>query len=83
MPHRIVDSRSGKTEWNGIVFANDGMSDHWNRTPGEKLSLYVYTNADRVELFEKGKKIATKPNTTDASTRNQIRSTASPICRGI
>lgn len=69
----IVDSRSGKTEWNGIVFANDGMSDHWNRTPGEKLSLYVYTNADRVELFENGKKIATKPNTTDASTRNQIR----------
>jgi beta-galactosidase len=69
----IIDSKSGKSEWNGIVFSNDGMSDHWNRTPGERLSLFVYTNGDRVELVENGKTIATKDNTLNPDTRNQIR----------
>lgn len=27
----IVDSKADKTEWNGIVFSNDGMSENWNR----------------------------------------------------
>ncbi len=68
----IIDSKAEKSEWNGMVFSNDGMSDHWNREPGEELSLKVFTNADKVELVENGKKIAEKDNSTDPKTRNQI-----------
>lgn len=69
----IVDAKASATEWNGIVFSNDGMSDHWNRRPGQRLSLKVFTNADRVELVENGRKIAEKANSLDPKLRNQIR----------
>lgn len=68
----IVDSKANATEWNGIIFSNDGMSDHWNRQPGQSLSLKVFTNADRVELMLNGKKIAEKDNTANPKNRNQI-----------
>ena len=69
----IIDSKADITEWNGIIFSNDGMSDHWNRRPGQKLSLKVFTNADRVELVVNGKKVAEQNNTTDPKGRNQLR----------
>lgn len=69
----IVESKANKEEWNGIVFSNDGMSENWNRKPGSKLSLKVFTNADRVELIENGKKIAEQANTQNPKTRNQLR----------
>ncbi|MBM6993177.1 MAG: DUF4982 domain-containing protein [Prevotella sp.] len=69
----IIDSKADKTEWNGVIFSNDGMSDHWNRKAGTKLSLKVFTNADKVELIENGHKIAEQENTTDPKSRNQLR----------
>lgn len=69
----IVDSKADKVEWNGITFDNDGMSDHWNRTPGQKYTVNVYTNCDRVELMVNGKKVAEADNSSDPKQRDKIR----------
>ena len=69
----VIDSKQD-IEWNGVQTGNDGMSDHWNRKPGQKLSLITYTNADEVELKLNGKSLGKKENPkSDAKRRNQIR----------
>ena len=69
----IID-RKGDQMWNGVQTGNDGMSDHWNRVEGQKLSLVTYTNADEVELLLNGKSLGKKQNNRkDAKMRNQIR----------
>ena len=69
----VIDSKQD-IEWNGIQTGNDGMSDHWNRKAGQKLSLITYTNADEVELLLNGKSLGKKDNPkSDAKRRNQIR----------
>ena len=69
----VIDSK-GDQMWNGIQTGNDGMSDHWNRVEGQKLSLITYTNADEVELLLNGKSLGRKENpVSDAKHRNQIR----------
>ena len=69
----IVDKK-GDQMWNGVQTGNDGMSDHWQRVHGKKLSLYTYTNAEEVELLLNGKSLGRKANpTADAKHRNQIR----------
>jgi beta-galactosidase len=68
----IVD-RKGDQMWNGVQTGNDGMSDHWNRVEGQKLSLVTYTNADEVELLLNGRSLGTKKNDKDnPKLRNQI-----------
>ena len=66
---------SGKqTEWNGIKTGLNRMSENWNRTEGESVSLYTYTNADEVELKLNGKSLGRKANPVDnPKERNQIR----------
>ena len=72
--HIAVIDKRGDQMWNGVQTGNDGMSDHWNRVEGQKLSLITYTNADEVELLLNGKSIGKKQNNKkDAKTRNQIR----------
>ena len=68
----IID-RKGDQMWNGVQTGNDGMSDHWNRTAGQRLSLFTYTNAEEVELIVNGHSIGKQKNATDAKHRNQIR----------
>ncbi len=67
----IIDKK-GDQMWNGVQTGSDGMSDHWQRVDGQKLSLYTYTNADEVELLLNGHSLGTKPNPKDAKHRNQI-----------
>lgn len=70
----IIDSKAKNEDWNGIVFSNDGMSDHWNRHTGDTLSLWTYTNADEVELVVNGKSLGVKRNIkSDPKQRNRIR----------
>ena len=60
--------------WNGVQTGNDGMSDHWCRQPGTKLSLITYTNAEEVELRLNGKSLGRKQNPIDnPKLRNQIK----------
>ena len=71
--HISVIDKKGDAMWNGVQTGNDGMSDHWNRVAGQKLSLYTYTNADEVELFLNGKSLGQKENPKDPKHRNQIK----------
>ena len=69
----VIDSKQD-IEWNGIQTGNDGMSDHWNRKPGQQLQLITYTNADEVELRLNGRSLGTRQNAkNDPKRRNQIR----------
>ena len=69
----VIDSKQD-IEWNGIQTGNDGMSDHWNRRAGQKLTLVTYTNADEVELLLNGRSLGSKQNPkSDTKHRNQIR----------
>ena len=72
--HIAVTESKGNVMWNGVQTGNDGQSDHWNRTPGTKLSLTTYTNADEVELLVNGKSYGIKKNDkANPKMRNQIR----------
>ena len=72
--HIAVIDKKGDQMWNGVQTGNDGMSDHWNRVEGQKLSLITYTNADEVELVLNGKSLGLKQNNLeDNKMRNQIR----------
>ena len=72
--HIGVIDRKGDQMWNGVQTGNDGMSDHWNRVEGQKLSLITYTNADEVELLLNGKSLGRQKNDVkNAKQRNQIR----------
>ena len=74
MVHIAVIDNKGDQMWNDIQTGNDGMSDHWNRQPGQKLNLITYTNADEVELFVNGKSVGVKQNNKqNPKERNQIR----------
>lgn len=60
--------------WNGIQTGTARMSDHWNRTEGDTLSLYTYTNADEVELILNGRRLGVKQNDrTSGKARNRIK----------
>ena len=69
----IVDTKADETEWNGIIFSNDGMSEHWNRTAGKKYNINVYTNAEHIDLIVNGKTVAQLQNSTDPKKRNKLR----------
>lgn len=72
--HIAVTESKGNVMWNGVQTGNDGQSDHWNRTPGTKLSLTTYTNADEVELLVNGKSYGIKKHDkANPKMRNQIR----------
>lgn len=72
--HIGVVDRKGSQPWNGVQTGNDSMSDHWNRQPGQRLSLITYTNAEEVELILNGKSLGTQSNNiADPKVRNQIR----------
>ena len=69
----VIDSK-GDQMWNGVQTGSDGMSDHWNRVEGQRLSLYTYTNAEEVELLLNGKSLGRKTNNVaNPKERNQIR----------
>lgn len=68
----IVDQKADATEWNGIVFNNDGMSDHWNRIPNKRYTVNVYSNCAKVALYVNGKKVGEQLGTTDPLHRNKF-----------
>ena len=72
--HIAVIDKKGDQMWNGVQTGTDGMSDHWIRRPGSKLSIITFTNAEEVELILNGKSIGKKQNPiNDYKQRNQIK----------
>ncbi len=73
MVHIAVTEDKGGVLWNDVQIGNEGQSDHWNRTPGQSLSITTYTNADEVELVVNGKSYGKQSNPrSNAKMRNQI-----------
>lgn len=48
--------------WNDITVGQTRVTSHWNREPGKKYTVNVYTNGDEVELFVNGNSLGTKRN---------------------
>lgn len=71
--HIGIIEEEGNQMWNGVQTAAGSISDHWNRRPGDTLSLVTYTNAQEVELLLCGKSLGRKQNPADPRRRNQIR----------
>ena len=69
----IEKGKKGEQMWNGVNVAIGSYSENWNRTDGEKLSLYTYTNAEEVELKLNGKSLGVKKNSGNPKERNRIK----------
>ena len=70
----IIERPTENYEWNGMTVGSTYMSENWNRTAGEKVNLWTYTNGDEVELFVGGKSQGVKKNdVSNPNERNRIR----------
>ena len=59
--------------WNDVQVAAEDLSSDWNRTKGDTLKLYTYTNAAEVELRLNGRSLGRKANDTiNSKVRNRI-----------
>ena len=79
----VIDDKNSSLEWNGVNVGTDRLSENWNRKVGSTVSLYTYTNAEKVELLLNGKSLGVKENTADWNTRNKIRWDHVPYHPGI
>lgn len=72
--HLCFQEQSSDIEWNGVKQRIRRLTDHWTRTPGDKLNLTIYTNCDEVELLVNGRSLGRKQNDrSNPKVRNQIR----------
>ena len=69
----IIEKSGGNIQWNGINVSAGKLSENWNREAGEQVSLYTYTNADEVELFQNGKSLGVRKNSNDPKLRARIK----------
>lgn len=69
----VIEEGKGKMMWNGVDISVGKYSENWNRTAGDTVSLYTFTNGDEVELLMNGKSLGTKKNVRDPKQRNRIR----------
>lgn len=56
----IEESENNDAEWNGVKINTPTMCDHWNHQSGKLLKMFVYSNADEVELVVNGKSLGRK-----------------------
>lgn len=68
----IVETPHDDDVWNGIQVGTDHMSENWNRQPGERLTVNVFTNADEAELYLNGNSLGRYKNPLDSHNRNKI-----------
>ena len=67
----VVDGKGENLEWNDIKVGSQKISYNWNHAEGSRQNVFVYTNADEVELFYNGKSLGTKQNNrSDIAKRN-------------
>lgn len=68
----VVDGDDA-TVWNDVKVGTKQLSSHWNRPEGATSPVYVFTNADSVELVVNGRSLGVKPNETDnLKRRNRV-----------
>ncbi len=67
----VVDGKGESMEWNDIKVGSQKITSNWNQAEGTEQNVFVYTNADEVELFYNGKSLGTKQNDrSDVAKRN-------------
>ncbi|MDE6484992.1 MAG: DUF4982 domain-containing protein [Duncaniella sp.] len=68
----IIES-DDKLVWNDVNVGTLKLSHHWNRQPGDTVTLYTFTNADEVELIVNGRSLGRRNNDREkSSSRNRI-----------
>lgn len=81
--HIAVVEGEDDSVWNDVKVGTQTLTDHWNRTEGDTLALYTFTNADEVELLINGKSLGRRANVRDdSSVRNRILWEKVPYRRG-
>ncbi|MBQ7421523.1 MAG: DUF4982 domain-containing protein [Prevotella sp.] len=69
----IVEQSAPDRVWNDVQVGTEQMSENWNRTDGDTVSVCTFTNADEVELFVNGRSLGRKKNPKeDPRRRNRI-----------
>lgn len=58
--HLGVVESSETQEWNEVKSGQQVLRENWNRKPGEKTGVWVFSNAPGVELFLNGKSLGRK-----------------------
>ena len=58
--------------WNDVMVGNIDFSEDWNRKPGTKARVVVFTNQPEAELFLNGRSLGVKRNGADGSSGNVI-----------
>lgn len=68
----VADKAGESLDWNDVKVGQLRLSENWNLTPGRKVTLYTFTNAEEVELFVNGKSMGVKRNESSDVTRRNI-----------
>lgn len=69
----VLDTEETETiNWNDVNVGQTAMHDHWNFEDGSKKQIYVFTNADKVELIANGKSLGVKLNDGKKNMTNVI-----------
>ncbi|MBQ9362738.1 MAG: DUF4982 domain-containing protein [Bacteroidaceae bacterium] len=67
----VVEGKGESMDWNDIKVGSQKISYNWNQPEGSKQNVFVYTNAEAVELLYNGKSLGTQQNDpTDVAKRN-------------
>ncbi len=67
----VVEGKGESMEWNDIKVGSQKISSDWNLPENSKQNVFVYTNAEEVELFYNGKSLGTQHNNlSDVAKRN-------------
>ncbi len=68
----VQDGKGEEMMWNDNLVGTTFISSHWNRAAGSRQQVYVYTNAEEVELFVNGNSLGTKPNDGRGKGMNRV-----------
>jgi len=67
----VVDGKGESMEWNDIKVGSQKITRNWNHPEGSRQNVFVYTNADEVELLCNGRSLGTQQNNRqDIAKRN-------------
>lgn len=61
-----------KRVWNDVMVGNINFTENWNRKPGSKVRVVVFTNQSEAELILNGRSLGVKRNGIAGSTGNVI-----------